>query len=417
MSKKNINTKPFIYDIGEIIKTKTGSIQILEQLRLPCSSKNNINRKYYKYKCCIDGYEDIIYENSLNKKVGCKVCGKSRTITGYNDIATICPNKINSIYNTEDAYCHTAYSNKCIDFKCEKCGSKISHKPISTTLRKSQILCPVCNISTCSFGERFMWSLLYFNNIDFWHDCSFKWSKNKRYDFYIPEYNIIIEMNGEQHYTKSYPNGKSIEEEQNNDLFKKQNAINHGIKCYYSFDCKERDISLLVDRILHTDLLDKLNISNVDWKMIQDNIANPIDKQCLELWNNGLKSTIEIGKIVSIHCCTVRNILKKYAQIGECDYDSKQAQKMAYHNTLDIHYHNIRPVICLNNLYIFNRMIHASKWCGSKKIYKCCQGKAYSAGKDPISNEKLRWKYLNDYLIEHPEIENVDSFINKHLFK
>ena len=72
MSKKNINTKPFKYSIGERVKTKTGEIEIIQQLRLPCSPNKNINGKYYKYRCCKDGYEDIIYESSLERKVGCK---------------------------------------------------------------------------------------------------------------------------------------------------------------------------------------------------------------------------------------------------------------------------------------------------------------------------------------------------------
>jgi len=30
-------------------------------------------------------------------------------------------------------------------------------------------------------------------------EVQFDWSDNKRYDFYLPEYNAIIEMHGKQH--------------------------------------------------------------------------------------------------------------------------------------------------------------------------------------------------------------------------
>ena len=416
MSKKNINTKPFKYSIGERVKTKTGEIEIIQQLRLPYSPNKNINGKFYKYRCCKDGYEDIIYESSLNKKVGCKVCGKSRLVVGYNDIATILPEKIKAIANIEDAYNNTISSNKCIDFKCEKCGCIIAHKPISTTLKKEVILCPICDISTCSFGERFMWSLLYFNNIKFWHDCSFKWSNGKRYDFYLPDFSLIIEMNGEQHYLKPFNKNKTVMDEQANDFYKQQLAKNNGIEYYYQFDCKENNINIVIERILATDFLMKINLTEVDWLLIKNNVCNPIDKQCLSLWNSGTKSTIKIGKILSIDCSTVRNILKKYSQIGECDYDANKARKLSYSNPKERHYANTKSVICLDNLYIFERMAYASEWCGSKKIYKCCKGKALSAGRDPVTHSKLHWQYLNNYLSEHSEITDTELFIKQHLY-
>lgn len=53
-------------------------------------------------------------------------------------------------------------------------------------------------------------------------------------------------------------------------------------------------------------------------------------------------------------------------------------------------------VICLNTGKIFNSAKEAALWCGLKdpaNINRCCQGDRASAGKHPISKEKLKWKY------------------------
>lgn len=57
-----------------------------------------------------------------------------------------------------------------------------------------------------------------------------------------------------------------------------------------------------------------------------------------------------------------------------------------------------KKVICLETGQIFNSMQEAAKWCGLKgasSIGECCSGKVKSAGKHPVTKEKLHWKYCN----------------------
>ena len=57
-----------------------------------------------------------------------------------------------------------------------------------------------------------------------------------------------------------------------------------------------------------------------------------------------------------------------------------------------------RKVKCLNTGEIFNTAVEAAKHYGLKSrssITLCCRKDKDSAGKDPISNEKLRWEYVN----------------------
>ena len=73
-----------------------------------------------------------------------------------------------------------------------------------------------------------MYALLNELHKDFLTEKSFSWSNSCRYDFFIPKFNIIIEMNGIQHYEQRFlksDKSRTLEEEINNDEFKKAIAI------------------------------------------------------------------------------------------------------------------------------------------------------------------------------------------------
>lgn len=63
---------------------------------------------------------------------------------------------------------------------------------------------------------------------------------------------------------------------------------------------------------------------------------------------------------------------------------------------------NKRKVQCINTKEIFETVTDASFWvCGSSKqrshISQVCQGKRNSAGKHPETQEKLKWRYIDEY--------------------
>ena len=62
-----------------------------------------------------------------------------------------------------------------------------------------------------------------------------------------------------------------------------------------------------------------------------------------------------------------------------------------------------RPVICLETKQVFGTVTEASKWCGTGRSYinKQIKGKAKSAGKHPITGERLHWMYHDEYLKLH----------------
>lgn len=59
-----------------------------------------------------------------------------------------------------------------------------------------------------------------------------------------------------------------------------------------------------------------------------------------------------------------------------------------------------KQVICLNTGEIFPTMMDAARWCGlsnSSSIGQVCNhtGKRKTAGKHPITQEKLQWEFYN----------------------
>ena len=116
-----------------------------------------------------------------------------------------------------------------IDFNC-------GHKPnwiIPSSLKRNHG-CPICDESK---GEKYVRIYLENNNIDFiqeyrFEDCRYKYTLP--FDFYIPDNNLIIEFDGEQHYRENNYFG-------GNNIFKDTQKRDK-IKNKY---CKDNNINLL----------------------------------------------------------------------------------------------------------------------------------------------------------------------------
>lgn len=111
--------------------------------------------------------------------------------------------------------------------KHDKCGFIWKIKPInfSNNLNGN---CPQCN-RMISQGERKIMDYLKEKNFSFEREHSFSWQSNKlfRYDFYIKDYNLIIEFNGRQHYEETGIFSMTLEENQRRDNIKIKEALNN----------------------------------------------------------------------------------------------------------------------------------------------------------------------------------------------
>jgi len=106
--------------------------------------------------------------------------------------------------------------------------------------------CPSCNDSK---GEREIKKFLNENSIVYEFQKKFKDCKNKRtlpFDFYLPEYNLCIEYDGEQHFRPSgFSNGiERFEMLKINDKIKTEYCINNNIQLL-RIDYQEKIVEIL----------------------------------------------------------------------------------------------------------------------------------------------------------------------------
>lgn len=132
--------------------------------------------------------------NHLNSNQGCPKCGKSFKYNTEEFIA-----KAKKTHNNFYDYSKVVYtkSNEKITIICPMHGEFLQRP---SDHLNSQQGCPKCKSSKMEFLVR---NYLISHSIIFEEQKTFKTCKNKnvlRFDFFLPQYNILIECQGEQHY-------------------------------------------------------------------------------------------------------------------------------------------------------------------------------------------------------------------------
>lgn len=297
------------------------------------STNNNFDTKSISYsvnkkvlwvcKDCKWEYEmrtsDRIYKNC-----NCPYCSGHR-VNINNCIMTTHPKVATLFEDRELTYVVSAFSNKRVNFRCSNCDYSIKNKIISTVTRQG-LSCPVCSDGV-PLSEKVVTNLMIYLNIDFFTQKTFNWSNNKRYDFYIPSLNMIIETNGRQHYeSKCFEklSNETLDEIQANDQYKYNLAIAYGIKPenYVVIDCRKSDFEFIKNSILYSRLAEIFDLSKVDWDSLNLKSSKSLIITVSELWNSGTKETKDIMKHVKLGRTSVVNYLKKAKNLGLCDYSS-----------------------------------------------------------------------------------------------
>lgn len=98
-----------------------------------------------------------------------------------------------------------------------------------TTPRKfySGRRCPTCE--TSSQGEVLVEVELYDRGIEYEKEYTFEGLHGRRFDFYLPKYNAVIEFDGKQHFEDEYYEERTLEEIQYIDTVKNQFLRKSGI--------------------------------------------------------------------------------------------------------------------------------------------------------------------------------------------
>lgn len=303
------NMYEYKYNVGDVV----GTYKILDRFIGGIDDGRKKKMRYYKCQCIDCGTNVDKSESSLDMGIGCGVCKKCQCNPLINSVAVKEPWMVACFVNEEDAYKYTPCSEKRVEMKCISCGQPVGTRTIETVYESHGVRCPIC-ADGYSIPEKFMYAILKHFCIEFKPQKIFDWAKDKRYDFYIPSLNMIIETHGAQHY-KETPSGMfgSLDEIQRNDLFKYNMAIKNDIKNYIVIDCSDSEFDFLSFNIQNA-LSNYFDFSNVDMRSLYEEAIIPTMKKIIDMYNNGI-SKRQISEELNISLSTVYIKLNKLRKI------------------------------------------------------------------------------------------------------
>jgi len=205
--------------------------------------KNDKNPKEYTpnsnqkvWWICKQNHEWEATINSRNNGIGCPYCNGKRATKENNLLVNnheLCEEWDYS-KNKKKPEDFTPKSSQKVWWICKECGFKWQAL-IGNRNKENSTGCPQCNESK---GEKRIKEYLNFNNIDYIWQKEFDGLLGINdgllsYDFYLSDYNLLIEYQGEQHekYCKAFHKSKKDFEKQiEHDRRKKEYAQIHNIK-------------------------------------------------------------------------------------------------------------------------------------------------------------------------------------------
>lgn len=303
--------------------------------KTPSEIGHRNSRKYY-FKCSRGIHDsepkrinDYTTEDVFNHSIICNKCNSfgQYLLDEYGDKAI---QKYWSNRNLEDPFKIARHKIAKVFIKCQNCGSD---KEIYCSNFIRQGLGCVCS-SKNSYPNKFIHSMLVQLGIKSKPEKSFKWSKNKKYDEYIKFANCIIENHGMQHYSEKHNwvsvGGRSLKQEQSNDLLKEQLAIDNGIRHYIVLDCRFSELEWIKNSVMSSDLPKILNFKeyDIDWFECERFSLQSTLYYICEIWNsNRVKSTKDVISITGLDRTTILDYLHLGNELGICNYNPKDEMK------------------------------------------------------------------------------------------
>lgn len=283
-----------------------------------------ILQNYEKNKITIE-YKNLTKIVSVDHFLREERCGSVSDF--FNRLAIIKPYLIDYVEDKNLFYSLSSGSKKKIWIQCPYCGYReyISVRAFCKRINT----CSICS-DGISYPEKFVSKMLYQLGIKFEKCKSFKWSHDRKYDFYF-EYNnekFIIETHGGQHYNPEFERlgGRTTEEEHKNDIYKEQLAKNNNINYYIVFECSESTkthmICAIYNSIFHVyfereGIFDKIDFEQCDYFATNTSIFRDI----CNMWNSSQTiTTTDIAHNLNIDIGTVIKYLNKGNELKMCKY-------------------------------------------------------------------------------------------------
>lgn len=323
----------------------------------------------------------------------CKVCGYVwRLSHGYlyvaHDKCPVCNNKkhhpdINMLKDTHPSLyallkdkslgSQISYSSNIdVVLVCPNCGYE--QTSYLNNVSRRGFSCKRCS-DGISYPNKFMFSALRQMGLEFETEKTFVWSKLKRYDFFIPSLNAIIEVNGGQHYEPSF----SFRDEFENDIEKQNLAFANSVNLYITIDARKSTREYIEKSISDSIISSFVNFNAINFQECDKDASCSKLLQCCNLYNSGTNYH-EIAKILSVSEKTVWLYIRRGKRIGLC---------------VDLLLRN-RPVFCVehNAVYVSIKKAKIEMHISEIAIRECCDGKREYM-KCRATGEILHWRYVS----------------------
>ena len=378
-----------IIKIGDRIKDDSRDLTITD---IKYTRNKNGGRTYYKYKCNICGFdcgehysikdkeykkELWIYRGSLlsKRRTGCSCCGNQIVAEGINDIPTTAHWMVKYFQGGYyEARKYTKSSSKSIYAICPDCNKIKDSLIIIGSLYQTHSIGCTCG-DGFSYPSKFMMSILEQLNVEFKIEYNPEWIKPKRYDFYIPSLNLIIETDGGLgHGNKVYPNSNRTKEDTlERDIYKENMANEHGIDVI-RIDCKKSKLEYIKQNIINSNLNKIFDLALIDWNECDKSGVSNKEKYIYELFNKGY-SREQISAETNIKISTVNTYIRKLNKINNKEYIKPT---IGSHNDVEVGIFKDRKLLGIFPSYTeLSRQSNELFGIELKKtgIYKACNNK------------------------------------------
>lgn len=352
--------------------------------------------KYYFIADCGHDFFSRPTSVFINNQLRCPVCSGRQVVKGVNDLWTTHPQFAKMLLNPDDGYNVSYGSNKNLNWVCPDCGA-ISLKSPMKMLRNISY-CKECN-KLKSYGENFVADVLDQLCEFFEREKIFDWSDKKRYDFYLPVRNCIIEVHGKQHYDGygfSGVGGRTYIEEQINDEEKKELAIKNGIQYYIVIQSDKSEKDYLKSKILSSLLPTVLDFSktDIDWNKCHENCMSNKTLDICDFYKNKSQDLKIIADYFGCSTNAIKNHLKNGEKLGWCDYNPEKGRAYGKEKTRKrIVEEMSKPIMQFdllgNFIKEFSGIQQAQRELGVYNIWECLVGKKKTVG-------GFQWRYSND---------------------
>ena len=309
---------------------------------------------------------------------------------GYNDLWTTNPDIAQYLKTPEEGYSVMMNSDKKLDFVCPDCGNIVHKRPCKILNDKGSFICPQCG-DGFPYTEKFVFNMLsqlkeYF--VFQLSSTTFKWCESYRYDFYLPDRNMIIEVHGGQHYIST--TWGSVEDIQKNDSDKRKLALNNGISDYICIDASCSNIDYLTDSIIKS-LGGVFNLSSIDWAMCGRFASSSLKTSICYEWDNAKSLITDFAEKYKISCDIILIYLEEGNKLGLCEFDRYQYRERIKMDGKTKRF--TKKVICLDDKRTFHSIQQASDFYGIKfnTVWHACRISKTHRGNN------YHFMYLDDY--------------------